>query len=273
MPDAAVAQLRGRYGKKEEEVEAKEPNKENKPFIVGASFPRTGTNSLKLALEFLGFGKCYHIQEMCENNELPLWDVEGDYVTRKFESLPPFEKIFNGYSSGVDVPFCIFWKEIFEAMPNAKVILSVRDPEKWYESCHKTIFKHNDLPANRIAAYENIPELQRLWDWELKTHWGPWNFANKKDAIAAYESYMEEVKATIPADRLLVFSVKDGWEPLCKFLDCEVPKRDFPHVNSKAEQLAMADNLEKLGAAILAKEINVEEEEKFGEYVRQLFNF
>merc|ERR1711879_813903 len=196
----------------------------DRPLVIGASFPRTGTNSLKLALEYLGFGKCYHIQEMNERNELPLWDVpNADYEEWNIPERPPFAQILYGYGAGVDVPFCLFWKEMFDEFPDSKVVLSVRDPESWYTSCLNTIFKHDELPHYRKVAYERVPCLKALRDWEMKTHWGPWKFHDKDSAIAAYEAYMAEVQATIPPERLLVFSVKDGWGPLCEFLGVDAP--------------------------------------------------
>merc|ERR1719410_2218698 len=99
MPDAAAAQLKGVYSAKKKDDVVTDAGKRTKPFVIGASFPRTGTNSLKLALEYLGFGKCYHIQEMCENNELDKWDVKGDYKNRNFENLPPFKELFRGYNA------------------------------------------------------------------------------------------------------------------------------------------------------------------------------
>jgi hypothetical protein len=229
---------------------------------------------MKFALERLGYGKCYHIQEMCEQNHLEAWDVENaDYQQRNFPEIPNFERILNGYGSGVDVPFCIFYKELFEMFPDSKVILNVRDPKKWYRSCYDTIYKYDGLPEARIAAYENVPELKKLWDWEVKTHWGPWDFANAESAQNAYVNYMDEVRATIPKKQLLEFTPGDGWSPLCRFLECDVPKEEYPNINSTKEQLSMAENVEALGQAILDGKINPKNEEEFGDFVRQTFGF
>jgi len=267
MPDAAIAQLRGRFGgtKISAADGADDANNGNRninnpgnkiPMVVGAAFPRTGTNSLKLALGTLGFGKCYHIQEMCEKNHLPLWDVpDADYRRRSFTENPPdYKAILDGYRSGVDVPFCLHALDIWRAFPGSKVVLTLRDGDKWHKSCFDTIFKHDGLPAARRMAYEAIPELKALYDWEVRSHWGPdaWDFQDKESAINAYLAYQEEVRATVPPEDLLEFRVQDGWQPLCDFLQVPVPPGDaaFPHVNDTAQQLEEAERLDAIGVAI-----------------------
>jgi len=268
MPDAAVAALDGLLGRKPRaDARAKkdqmnenigEPPLSTKQLVIGAAFPRTGTTSLTDALDKLGFGPTYHITEMLERNELEQWDVDGaDYAQNIFPKLPNFAKLLADYGSGVDVPFCIFWKEIFEAYPNSKVILTIRDEEKWYKSCYDTISKigrHplNDtrLPLMRRVAYSFIPVLRRLWNWEVKSHWGPWQFQDKEKAIASYKAYQERVRACVPKEQLLEFSVKDGWGPLCKFLGVSAPSGPFPHVNDTNTQLQHAKQIENIGLCI-----------------------
>merc|ERR1719436_2077401 len=132
-PDAAIAALKGAFGESRTRTYSQQGvGNPNISMVVGAAFPRTGTNSLKLALERLGFGPAYHIQEMCLRNHLPLWDVPGADYTRKegepysygdFPTLPDFDKILRepGFRSGVDVPFCLFWKDIYNHFDGAKV--------------------------------------------------------------------------------------------------------------------------------------------------------
>lgn len=275
MPDAAIAQLKGVYGNSDIDSSDKKQVVGNKqiPMVVGASFPRTGTNSLKLALERLGFGPAYHIQEMCVRNHLPLWDVPNADYTRKpgepysyghFPTLPDFDKILRepGFRSGVDVPFCLFWKDIYKHFDGAKVVLSLRDPDAWYKSCFDTIYKakldksHQDdghpdsVPLERRLAYQAIPELKRLWEWETKTHWDPWLFHSKTEAIDAYLGYQDHVRATVPAEDLLEFRVQDGWDPLCEFLGVDKPDGDFPRVNDTRSQLLEAEKVDAIGRAI-----------------------
>jgi hypothetical protein len=226
-------------------------------MLVGAAFPRTGTTSLTQALNILGFGPAYHITEMLERGELEDWDVRGNYVTREFPENPDFKRLLRNYKSGVDVPFCLFWKQIFHSYPGSKVILTVRDPEKWFTSCANTIAKigkfplaDGRLPLMRRVAYTCIPILRRVWDWEVKTHWGPWQFHDKAAAMQSYTNYMEDVRNSVPDSQLLEFSVKQGWEPLCKFLEVPVPDEPFPHANDTQTQLQHAATLEKIGLAI-----------------------
>jgi hypothetical protein len=271
MPDAAIAQLKGRYGPRSREpapsgdrgAGASGTAPASVPLVVGAAFPRTGTNSLKLALEQLGFGPCYHIQEMCVRGHLPLWDVpDASYDGQRrdgygaFPTLPDFDAILGdgGFRSGVDVPFCLFWEDLYRARPGAKVVLTLRDPESWYRSCRDTIWKHAGLPRDRRLAYEAIPELKALWEWEVKTHWGAgaWRFEDKASAIGAYLAYQDRVRRSVPPADLLEFSPKDGWSPLCDFLGVEPPAdgRPFPHVNDTAAQLAEAEKIDAIGRAV-----------------------
>jgi len=277
MPDAAIAQLKGAYGSgvDNQHNQHKIQNKDI-PMVVGAAFPRTGTNSLKLALERLGFGPAYHIQEMCLRNHLPLWDVPGADYTRKegepysygdFPTLPDFDKILRepGFRSGVDVPFCLFWKDIYNHFDGAKVVLTLRDPESWYKSCFDTIYKSNlekpgsdgkhldSVPLERRVAYKAIPELKALWEWETKSHWDPWVFHSKTEAIDSYLGYQDHVRSTVPKEDLLEFRVQDGWAPLCEFLGVDekvVEGEGFPRVNDTASQLAEAEKVDAIGRAI-----------------------
>jgi len=220
---------------------------------------------LKMALETLGFGPAYHIQEMLERQQLPMWDVPGaNYTTKEFPVKPDFRAIFEpaGFKSGIDVPMCFFWREILEEYGDtARVILTDRDPGAWYDSCYSTIYKHDGLPEDRKLAYESVPELKQLWDWEVKTHWSPWNFANRSMAILAYEQYKADVRATVPKHQLLEFDNRQGWKPLCDFLGVPVPDVPYPHVNDKATQLGHAKKIEELGAAYrAAREAGLSEE-------------
>ena len=196
--------------------------------IVGAGLGRNGTLSLKHALEQLGFDKCYHMFEVGQNPEhRDLWSA-----ARRGESVD-WDALFEGYKASVDWPACDFWHELAEHYPESKVLLSVRDPERWYASIRNTI--HLSTVAG-LASEDEAQREQAKW-----VNWLIWetNFDDRMDdkdhVIGVYEAHTAKVKATIPSDRLLVYEVGSGWEPLCEFLDVPVPDDPFPHVNTTEE--------------------------------------
>ena len=199
--------------------------------IIGAGLGRTGTASLKVALEQLGFGPCYHMGEVLPHVEerVPLWIAAG-------QGRPDWDTIFADYQSAVDYPACSFWREQMAHFPEAKVILSTRSAESWFDSVHKTI-----MAPDTTAWLEKGPirEFFELCMWkDYKPH------INDRDCMIDYYQRREaEIKAELPADKLLVFDVKEGWEPLCKFLEVDVPDDDFPRVNSRDETRKVLDAL------------------------------
>ena len=194
--------------------------------IIGAGVGRTGTHSLKLALEHLGFGPCHHMEEVIKNPpvNVPIWAAA-------VEGKPDWEAAYKGYNSAVDWPTAAFWRELAEAYPKAKVILTVRSAESWYNSFSQTIFA---LVGSRDKA---PPPMQPLLDMAIgvikKTGFG--GKSSQTDLMKAFDDHVIAVKASIPPDRLLVFEVKEGWEPLCKFLGLPVPSMAFPATNKKEE--------------------------------------
>ena len=193
--------------------------------VISAGFGRTGTMSLKLALEQLGFGPCHHMIEVIENPDpqVALWN---DALAGK----PDFDAIYNGYNSAVDWPTAAFWKETADAYPDAKVILSTRSPESWYDSISETILATVWAPEKWPApAVEWFKMVSKVLERSLGTE------RDKDSVIAAFKANEAAVKASIPADRLLVHTAKDGWEPLCEFLGVAVPDGDYPRTNSKEE--------------------------------------
>jgi hypothetical protein len=187
--------------------------------VIGAGFGRTGTMSLKVALEELGFGPCYHMVEVFEHPEhVSLWEA----ATRG-EPLD-WEKIFGSYQAAVDWPTAAFYKELMEVYPEAKVLLTIRDPEKWYESTKHTIYTTTEAP-------DPSPMLRMAINlvWE-QTFDG--NFEDRRYAMEVFKRHNEEVKKHVPPERLLVYEVKEGWKPLCEFLGVETPEeKPFPHLN------------------------------------------
>ena len=198
--------------------------------IIGAGFGRTGTSSLQAALEQLGFAKCYHMTETMKNpSHAQFW---ADVFAQKEVDWDAF---FVEYQSTVDWPGCTYYKELMEQYPDAKVLLSVRDPEHWYESTRKTIYPiRNSLLIKMIELF--VPHMRMMNPVITGSIWqGTFDnrFEDKEYAIGVYNRHIEEVKAYVPAERLLVYNVKEGWGPLCRFLSVDVPDIPFPHLNDR----------------------------------------
>jgi hypothetical protein len=196
-------------------------------LVIGAGFGRTGTLSLKVALERLGLGPCHHMVELVRHPEqIPRWNEAADGAAIDWEAL------LSAYRSTLDWPSCHFWRELSDRYPGAKVILTVRDPQAWYRSARATIFRYMEEPP------PDDPAAQAQWHLARKivlqqTFGG--STADPELAIAALEMHNEEVERTIPDDRLLVYEVSEGWEPLCRFLGAPVPDEPFPKVNETEE--------------------------------------
>lgn len=208
--------------------------------VIGAGFGRTGTMSLKLALETLGFVKCYHMVEVFEHREhIPVWAAAHDGEAVDWEAL------FDGYRASVDWPSCNLWREQLAAFPGAKVILSTRNPERWYESVMNTIY-----PSTVAAAQSDDPDRQRFGRWATEIIWNRvfgGNMADRDHVLEIYDEHVRTVMAAAPADRLLVFEAAQGWEPLCAFLDVPVPDAPYPRTNTTEEFLANS-GVKKTGA-------------------------
>jgi len=197
--------------------------------VIGAGFGRTGTWSLKAALEQIGFGPAFHMIDL-----LPHPDRAPMFLAALNGEDVDWNVVFDGYRSTVDWPGCTFYDRILAAYPDAKVLLSVRDPEKWYESAKKTIYAMKEA-ADRDAlegagpgAPPEVLQMIRTLMWETTFEN---RFADKDFAISVFEKHNEAVKQTVPADQLLVYEIQQGWEPICEFLGVDVPEGDFPHLN------------------------------------------
>ena len=198
--------------------------------VIGAGFGRTGTRSLKVALEALGFGKCYHMEEVIKHPaHLNHWIEAAESGSTDWEAL------FKDYQSAVDWPASAYYKTLMAAYPDAKVILTVRDPESWYESISTTLYPLDQKysrylqwfpPGRRFIQTVNTI----IWEGIFQ------NRLEEKDfAIQVFKEHIEEVKRAVPPERLLIFDAKQGWQPLCAFLGVPVPTdRPFPHVNHRA---------------------------------------
>lgn len=196
--------------------------------VIGAGFGRTGTKSLKLALEHLGFGPCHHMDAVFEDpSQLAVWKAAANG-----EAID-WHKVFAGYKAAIDWPSTHYWRELAEIFPHAKILLSVRPTDRWWASFSKTIKLllqgRHSVPDAHIRsvlemAYEIIAE---------QTFGGKMD--DKSVVLSAYKRRIDEVRHSMPADRLLIFDVTEGWAPLCKFLDQPIPDIDFPRSNSRAE--------------------------------------
>ena len=196
--------------------------------VIGAGFGRTGTLSLKGALERLGLGPCYHMIELIEHPEHAVfWEraAAGGGVD--------WDEILGGYQAAVDWPACIFYAQLAARYPMAKMILTVRDPERWYESARSTIFPRilRQVTEADEAAFARV-RMQRKVVIE-QTFGG--EVASREHVLAVFRRHIEEVQRAVPPERLLVYRIADGWPPLCAFLGQPVPDAPFPHVNSSED--------------------------------------
>lgn len=194
--------------------------------VIGTGVGRTGTYSLKLAINQLGAGPCHHMDEVLHNmpTQVPLW---SDAISGQAD----WSSIFDGYRSAVDWPTACFYRELLEAFPAARFVLTQRDPERWAESFGATIY-------TLIGGKDEAPEEMRDWLDMAAGVIGKTGFPLGLDhdaLVRAFIAHNEAVKETIPADQLLIFDVREGWAPLCNFLGVPVPDGDFPRTNHREE--------------------------------------
>jgi hypothetical protein len=203
--------------------------------LIGAGLPRTGTLTQKLALERLGFGPTYHwVNVIADLDQVGVWD-------RAMDGEQPWEEIFAGHDSTVDWPGGYFYRELADAYPDAKVLLSVRDPEGWERSFRDTIWtmSYGDslMPLMAHARAQVDPRFRRYLELVERMFWGPQGtFSDGQEPAQMIEQMLRhasEVERTIPAERLLVWEVGEGWEPLCEFLEVPVPEEPLPHANDR----------------------------------------
>jgi len=198
--------------------------------IIGVGMGRTGTASLKVALEQVGIGHCYHMTEVLKNPE-----CTTDW-TNAAEGNADWDKIFNEYSATVDNPGCNFWKELANYYPKAKVILTVRDADKWFDSTNETI--HSIEFANFI---KNSPfgKMAQKTIWDIMEN----RMQDRNHMVDFFKNRTSEIIDYIEPERLLVYEVSEGWEPLCAFLNLPVPETEFPRINSREETKELLANL------------------------------
>jgi hypothetical protein len=189
--------------------------------IVGSGLGRTGTLSMKHALEQLGFGPCHHMIEVFGHpDSVPLWIAAS-------QGRAEWDLIFQDFSSMVDYPGCRYWRELADYYPDARVLHTVRDPDAWFESTQATIFAPDSLAAN---APPPMNEFFRsfLADFGGRLH-------DRAFMTDYFRRHTAEVQRTIAPERLLIYEVGEGWERLCAFLGVSVPDASYPSENSRAE--------------------------------------
>jgi hypothetical protein len=207
--------------------------------LIGAGLPRTATTTQMVALEQLGFGPCYHMRDLLADLEtgLPFWEsvADGD---------PDWDTIFGDARSTVDWPSARYYRELMDHYPDAKVLLSVRDGASWVRSMRQTVWGifHGDSVLHHVSAARAV--LDPLWcryttlmnrmTWDEPAGALAGNTSTDEGLIAVMDRWNETVKRTVPADRLLVWFPTDGWEPLCSFLEVDVPGEPVPSLNDTA---------------------------------------
>ena len=196
--------------------------------VIGAGFGRTGTLSLKYALEELGFNQCYHMMEVGKHA-----DHRGIWRKAHAGEKIDWDALFAGYQATVDWPSCNLWREQLAHFPDAKVILSLRSPESWYASVMATIYA-----TSKAGVRSENPSSRYGSSWAFDLIWNP-IFDNRLDdkahVISVFNHHNETVMNEVPADRLLVFEARQGWKPLCEFLEVPVPATDYPRINTAAQ--------------------------------------
>jgi hypothetical protein len=208
--------------------------------VIGAGMPRTGTLTQKMALEMLGLGPCYHMVDvLADLDQAPLWEQALDGQAR-------WPEIFDGFQSTVDWPGGYFYRELVEFYPEAKVVLSVREPAAWERSMRQTVWsvRHGESLIRLLSSAQGCvnPQWAGFLNMIDRLLWeGRGTFAAGNDEpaqmIEAMERHNEDVKSSVPPERLLVWNVAEGWGPLCAFLELPVPDVAFPHINDRKEFL------------------------------------
>ena len=198
--------------------------------VIGAGLGRTGTASLKVALEQLGVGRCYHMREVMVNSR------DADLWIRAADGNPDWDQLLGDWGATLDYPACSFWREQADYYPSAKILLSTRDANKWFESTQATIFSPAWVGWTKNSALGEFFEKAVWNNFEGRIH-------DREFMVPYFERYVEDVVETVPKERLLVYEVKQGWEPLCEFLGVPVPGTPFPRVNTREDTLRALESM------------------------------
>lgn len=246
--------------------------------VIGAGFGRTGTMSLNAALNQLGL-RSFHMLEILRKRpsdlRLEFW---RQVANAPVGTQHNWERAFSSYTATVDTVACSVWRALATAYPNAKIILTLhpRGAQAWFESAKQTYYSladHNwQFRVLEIVTPlgRQFGDLSRKLIWE-RLHGGAMNDRGK--AISHYERHIEEVRATVPKDRLLVFSADQGWAPLCRFLEAEEPAGGFPNVNDRAEAASIIADITRNAFGALGNNFHIEQssDEELLEAVKRAF--
>jgi hypothetical protein len=231
--------------------------------VIGAGLPRTGTLTQKLALEMLGLGPCYHmVNVLGDLDQAALW-------ARALDGEEVWDDLFGAYHSTVDWPGGYFYDRLAKRFPEAKVILSVRDEERWVDSMIDTVWAVRKGGSLTHLLSDARAQVDPAWAAFLgmidSLLWqGAGTFAGadsgREELMAAARSHRERVEAAIDPERLLVWDVREGWGPLCAFLELPVPDGELPHINDRDEFIGrIADGALAALSAWRAAQVNAEE--------------
>ena len=213
--------------------------------IIGAGMGRTGTASLKVALEALGIGRCYHMTEVLKNPRFVT-----DWISAAGGNAD-WATIFSGYSATVDNPGCNYWRELAAFYPDAKVILTTRDANKWFESTNATIHS---------AEFAHFMKNSPFGEMIQKTMWDRMEnrMQDRGHMVEFFNRHSADIIDSIAPERLLVYQVSDGWKPLCEFLDLPIPNMDFPRINTRDETKEMMAHLMTASGGQLSEDAMME---------------
>jgi len=196
--------------------------------LIGAGLGRTGTLTLKIVLEKLGYDRCHHMAEVfAEPETIRVW------YQALLGAPTDWDKVYDGFRATVDWPGCHFWRQLVDHYPEAKVLLSLRDPEAWYQSFSKTIAASITRPLpedNEVLRDHTLMARELIIKQTFKDR-----IDDKDFVIDTFNRHNDEVIAAIPEEKLLVYQVSEGWEPLCQFLEVDIPDEPFPNTNTTAD--------------------------------------
>ena len=219
--------------------------------IIGAGLGRTGTLSLRTALQHLGY-PCGHMMDVMfdqsRKTDVDFWLQVADAPDSAGHD---WSNILTNRRALVDFPACGAWRGLVKAFPDAKVIFTLhpKGPEGWYDSTKATIYAGTDLDAGTAFGKKINAMMDKLiWNGLMQG-----TMENRDAALIRYQSHLDEVRATVPADRLLVYTVTEGWGPLCAFLNIPEPAEPFPQVNGREEMARVTQRLKRMQGFGLGK--------------------
>jgi len=232
-----------------EGTDKNEAKTEEKMLILGAGFARTGTTSLKRALEILGFNPCHHMMEVIRYDLVDFWEKALSQDGKNIN----WREIFDKFSGTTDHPACVFWQDILKLYPNSKVILTTRDPDRWYQSMKETILTSNNSQTIGQRINNFIFSFNRRFKAMTK-HILIRQFGtdySRDNMVKVFNEHIKNVEKLCPKEKLLKFEVKQGWKPLCEFLGKPIPDCEFPNENNTDEMKIRMNKHNYIGNFVL----------------------